>query len=308
MVLAVALCWANGLAARHSQLGYGHPHRGDYLVVTGAGLGTATILALGLVGLALLRAPRWLLVVGLAAAVHHLVLAGSAHGRAGEVTRSRFDYGSIHDGVVQALMPGAWPLLAVVLAAAVAILRPPHTRDPRPLGAVARATIWVSILLAALTGPAVWWLAVYFTFGGEAEPSDYQGAIVTAAGTAGVLLLAVLVVRVRWGTWSAAVPAVAGVLVQVCVVAASLDGARGPDPDVITPERVEVWWSLLYSALVPTSWPLLGVLLVAVVTGVRTTGQRSVSPDATTTAGPVSSTRSSAVQVTVRVPPGTSTR
>ena len=56
--------------------------------------------------------------------------------------------------------------------------------------------------------------------------------------------------------------------------------------------------------VVPGSWLLLVVLVVAAVVGV----QRSVVPRATTTAGPVSSTRSSAVQVTVSVPPGTSTR
>ena len=174
---------------------------------------------------------------------------------------------AVTDGVADGLMPGSWPLAVMVLAAAVALLRGPRATTPRPLGGAARAGIITVFLLAPLTGLLGWYIEVYFIFEGGPEPADYQNAIVIAAGTAGLLLLGGLVVWLRWGMWSQAVPAAFGVLVQVFVALSCLEGAQGTaDPELISPEHVQVQFSLEYAALVPTSWPLLLVLVWAVVT------------------------------------------
>jgi len=69
---------------------------------------------------------------------------------------------------------------------------------------------------------------------------------------------------------------------------------------------------LFLDAVVGLQWLAGWVALVAALVSIRrrrgVVGYSVVVPRATTTAGPVSSTRSSAVQVTVSVPPGTSTR
>src|SRR3954467_15852852 len=72
MSAAVALCWFSGLMARgyHLSIGDG-PFRGDYLTVTGTGLATATVLALGLLALAVLRAPWWVALGEGAGFEHH---------------------------------------------------------------------------------------------------------------------------------------------------------------------------------------------------------------------------------------------
>lgn len=69
---------------------------------------------------------------------------------------------------------------------------------------------------------------------------------------------------------------------------------------------------LFLNAVVALQWLAGWVVLVAALVSIRrrsaVVDYSAVVPRATTTAGPVSSTRSSAVQVTVSVPPGTSTR
>ena len=268
MFAAVTLCWISGLTARHYHLSWSEgPYRDDYLMATGSGLGTASVLALGLVALAVLRSPWWLLAATAAATAHHTVLAVSAYQRS-EVApvNDMFGYGSVDDGLSDALMPGSWPLFVVVLAAVVALVRPVRTRGPRPLGRAAQAGIAATFLLAALTGLVGWYLNVYFIFEGDPEPADFQNAIVTAAGTAGLLIIGVLVVWVRWRTWFQVVPAALGAMLQAFVVVGCLDGAQAaPDPDFITHAEVEIRFSLEYAALIPTSWPLLAVLVLGVL-------------------------------------------
>jgi len=279
MTAAVALCWVTGLADRRYGLSIGDgPFRDDYLVATGSGLAFASVLALGLLALAVLRAPWWLLVPTAGATAHHAVLAVSDYQTSGTApVDGDFGYGGIDDGVTDALMPGSWPLLVVVLAATVALLRAPRTRAPRPLPGLAQWTIAGAFVLAALTGLVGWWMNVYFIFEGEAEPADYQNAIVTAVGTAGLLVLGALLVRARWGTWWPVLPAAFGVLVQAFVVLSCLQGAQGaPDPGLISPSEIEVRFSLEYAALIPTSWPLLAVLALAIVTA--TPGLRRAEP------------------------------
>ena len=94
----------------------------------------------------------------------------------------------------------------------------------------------------------------------------------------------------------------AGIATQLALGITAWWSSREVDDSVVLTKSA--WDGVKDVVLLPGSWPLLLMLVVAVGGG----GQRSVSPDATMTAGPVSSTRSSAVQVTVSVPPGTSTR
>ncbi len=94
-------------------------------------------------------------------------------------------------------------------------------------------------------------------------PGDYADAVVTAAGTAALLALGVVVVRARWGTWSAAGPAAAGLLLQAFVVAQCLPLAGG---------GADVRTSLEYAAWLPTSLPLVAVLALAAATGAGRVG------------------------------------
>ena len=76
---ALTLCWFSGLAARRHHLSTGDvTYRYDFQVAAISGLAIATVLALGLLVLAALRAPWWLLLVTAAAAAHHVVLALAA--------------------------------------------------------------------------------------------------------------------------------------------------------------------------------------------------------------------------------------
>jgi len=230
------------------------------------------VLALGLLVLAVLRAPCWLLLATAAAAAHHLVLALAAfqHSLSAPVNRD-LGYGAVRqavtEGAADGLMPGTWPLVVMVLAAAVAVLRGPRATASRPLGRPARAGIIAAFLLASLTGLLGWYLEVYFIFSGGPEPADYQNAILIAAGTACLLLLGVLVVWLRWGMRSQALAAAFGVLVQGFVALSCREGAQGtPDPTLISPDHVQVQLSFEFAALTPTSCPLLLLLVWAVVT------------------------------------------
>jgi hypothetical protein len=271
LACAVVLCWSGGLAARAYELSIGDGrYRGDYLRAAGSGLGFATVLALGLLALAVLRSPWWLLAAGAAAMGHHAVLAASAYQHSESAARNPlWEYGTVSDGLTGALEPASWPLLLVVLAAVVALVRPPRRHASRPLGRLLQAAIAVPFLLASLTGLLGWYLAVYFLFEGDPEGADYQDAILTAAGTAGLLVIGALVVWLRWGTWFQAVPAAIGLMVQAFVVMKCLDGAQlPPDHSYITPETVQIRSSLEVAAWLPTSWPLVALLALAVLSAV----------------------------------------
>ncbi|QIG41513.1 hypothetical protein G5V58_00880 [Nocardioides anomalus] len=201
------------------------------------------MLALGLVALAVLRAPWWLHVLGVGAVSHLVVLAASA----GDDGRS----------VSPALLPSSWPLLAVVVAAVAAPLREEGPR--RPLPPVGHAVVGACVLAVGVAGPVGWFFATLAFFGEEPSPGDYRDAVGIAVGSAVLLAAGAVLVRVRWRTWSAAVPAAVGLVVQAGVVATCLPSAHR--------------WPALHAAyvegaaLVPTSWPLAALLVVAVVTG-----------------------------------------
>ena len=269
MAAAVVIAWANGLATRQYQLSIGDvPYRDDYYSATGVSVGTAAVLVLGMAALAVLRAPWWFQPAAAAAAVHHAVLATSAYELAGSAPIGRFPGGSINGGVVDALMPGSWPLLAVVGSALGALVCASRARAGRRPGRIAISAISAAFVLAAMTGPVAWYLGIhFFTFWDEPAPAHYQNAIITAVGTAAVLLLGALLVWGRWGTWFQLWPAGFGVLVQAVVVAICLPGASGAaDPGEITSEQVDLRFSLELVALLPTSWVLLLVLVWAVIT------------------------------------------
>ena len=305
MTAAVALCWFTGLETRGYRLSIGDgPYRGDYLLATGTGLAVATVLALGLVALAVLRAPRWLLVATAATTAHHVILAELAYQRAAAAPVDRpYPYGSVGDGLTEALMPGSWPLLAVVLTAVVAVLRPPRVRAARPLGRIARAGLAVAFLLASLTGVVAWWFSVDFIFEGEPDRSDYRTAIVCAAGTALLLLLAVAVVRLRWRAWSPVWAATLGVLVQSFVVLSCLGGATAaPDPGSAAPDPVQIRFCLEAVALIPTSWPLVAVVVLAVVTAAQSLRGPASGPGRATTVRTSSPLSQHAKTATSRAP------
>ena len=65
---------------------------------------------------------------------------------------------------------------------------------------------------------------------------------------------------------SPALPAAFGVLVQVFVAHSCLRRSGHADPSLISPDLVQVQFSLEYAALLPTSWPLLLLLRAGVVT------------------------------------------
>ena len=134
MLVAVLLCWLNGLLVRMVAVDvqfFGETaDRSDYRVAAGAGLATAVLLLLGLVAVAALRAPGWLVYVTGAGVATQLALGLTAWWRGREVEDTVVAQESAWDGVQQALLfPGSWPLLALLVVAVV--VRARSSRSPR---------------------------------------------------------------------------------------------------------------------------------------------------------------------------------
>jgi hypothetical protein len=129
MLLAVVLCWVNGLLVRtvtvDVQFLGDTADRSDYRVAAGAGLATAVLLALGMVALRALRSPAWLQYVAGAALATQLALGVTAWWSSRAVDDSVVVTKSVWDGVRDVLvLPGSWPLLlALVIALVVGVRR-----------------------------------------------------------------------------------------------------------------------------------------------------------------------------------------
>jgi hypothetical protein len=231
LLLALLCAWAGALD---------HLRRGPDGAWASAG-----VLAVGLVGLALLRAPWWLHVLAVGAVAHLCVLAASV----GDDGRE----------VLPALLPSAWPLLAVAVAAVVAHGAPPDPPVRRRLSSVGHVVVGAPVLAVAASGPVGWFFATLTFMGDVPTAADYRDAVGVALGSAVLLVAGAVLVRLRWGTWSALAPAALGLLVQAAVVEACLPRAGHWPHD---PAYVEL------AALVPTSWPLAVLFVVAVVTAV----------------------------------------
>ena len=164
----------------------------------------------------------------------------------------------------------------------------------------------LGMLLAVLASWALsvfaWLLDQLAFFGDRLGRLDHVSAAIGAAVAAALLAVAVgALVRLRAPPWLHVVP-VLGVLSQLALAVVSLQ--QYGDTPAAESSYAETWWEGSLLVLVMGGAPVLLLVVAAVAVDL----QRSVSPDATMTAGPVSSTRSSTVHVTESEPPGTSTR
>jgi hypothetical protein len=128
MLLAVVLCWANGLLVRtvtvDVQFLGDTADRSDYRVAAGAGLATAVLILLGMVALRAHRTPAWLQYVAAAAVATQLALGVTAWWSSRAVDDSVVVTKSVWDGVRDVLvLPGSWPLLLVLVVALVVGVR-----------------------------------------------------------------------------------------------------------------------------------------------------------------------------------------
>jgi hypothetical protein len=136
LTVAVVLAWLNGLLVRTVTVDvqfFGETaDRSDYRVAAGAGLMTALLLVLAVVALLVLAAPRWLQYVTAAGSATQLALGLTAWWSSRDVEETTALTESVWDGVKDALLfPGAWPLLVVLVLAAVALFRGRSSPAPR---------------------------------------------------------------------------------------------------------------------------------------------------------------------------------
>jgi hypothetical protein len=136
LAVAVVVAWLNGILVRTLTADvpvFGTTaERSDYRVAAGAGLMTAVLLALALVAAHHLRAPAWVSYLTAAGVATQLALGITAwwSSRAGDdlvpLTKS------VWDGVAGVfVLPGSWPLLVVMVVAAVGALRGRSSPAPR---------------------------------------------------------------------------------------------------------------------------------------------------------------------------------
>jgi len=136
LTVAVTLAWLNGLVVRMVSVDvqfFGETaDRSDYRVAAGAGLMTAALLLLGMVALLVLAAPRWLQYVAAAGAATQLALGLTAWWSSRAVEETVALTKSVWDGVrAVLLLPGSWPLLVVLVVAAVTLVRGRSSPAPR---------------------------------------------------------------------------------------------------------------------------------------------------------------------------------
>jgi len=135
MLVAVFLCWLNGILVRTVTVDVQFlgetADRGDYRVAAGAGLMTAALLVLGLVALLSLGAPAWLGYLTGAGVATQLALGVTAWWSSRDAADSLVVTRSAWDGVKDVfVLPGSWPLLFLLLVAVVVALR--GRSDPSP--------------------------------------------------------------------------------------------------------------------------------------------------------------------------------
>jgi len=132
---------------------------------------------------------------------------------------------------------------------------------------ILHAALAASLVLAALSGVLAWFFYIDLQFfGAEAEPADYQGLITVAAVTAALLAAGELAVLALRGRWVHHLLVAAGMLLQGFLVLEAYPGATAPnDSGLITPATYSFWYSVEAGFLVPTSWPLI-LLLIGLLT------------------------------------------
>ncbi len=148
-----------------------------------------------------------------------------------------------------------------------------------------RVLLHLGLVLTFLLAPLSALIAhFYFTFtllGEQPEPSDYQGAaaavLVVTVGFA--LLSTVVLVVLRPQPWVHLLAAVAALL-MLLLSADAHEAATTASPDreepLTTVDRTEVAEAAGSAAMSPTSWPLLGFAVGALVVQVR--GRSSRAP------------------------------
>ncbi len=271
---AVAAAWS-GAVWEVAYLGsIGDPDRGYLLEAAGVAATTAAILLVSLLALRVLGAPAWLCLPPLAAACHLVHVTVRTRAEAFEVPRRRFSSGTMESGVFDAFMPHVWPLLVVVIAAVAVLVHGvvpgPRRRADRfgaaRSGGARRAVLGATVVLAAANGAVTWWGLLYFIWY-RGDPADYQAALTAVLTTTAVLVGGGVAARSLGGGRTTDVLVVMGVLGQLVLAAVSLDGATAPaDPDASG--DFELLFSVQTPLLVPGSYPLLLVIVVAVVRAV----------------------------------------
>jgi hypothetical protein len=136
MLVAVVLAWLNGLLGRMVTVDvqfFGETaDRSDYRVAAGAGLMTAGLLLAGLVAVSSFGAPRWLRYLTAAGVATQLALGLTAWWSSRAVDDTVVLTRSAWDGAQDVLLfPGSWPLLVVLVIAAVVAVRGRSTPVPR---------------------------------------------------------------------------------------------------------------------------------------------------------------------------------
>ncbi|QIG41512.1 hypothetical protein G5V58_00875 [Nocardioides anomalus] len=132
--VAVLACWVNGILVRtvtvHVQFLGAEADRSDYRVAAGAGVMTAVLLLLGVFALVVLGSPAWLVYASAGAMATQLALGVTAWWSSRAVDDTVVLTRSVWDGVRDVLvLPGSWPLLAVLVVAVVVRVR--SSRAPR---------------------------------------------------------------------------------------------------------------------------------------------------------------------------------
>ncbi len=138
----------------------------------------------------------------------------------------------------------------------------------RRRGALATAGMLVAVLLAWLNGLLVRVVTVDVQFFGEtADRSDYRVAagagLMTAVLLVAGLLAVILLGAPRWLSYLTG----AGIATQLALGATAWWSSRAVDDSVVLTKSV--WDGVKDVLLLPGSWPLLVVLVVAVFVGVR---------------------------------------
>ncbi len=133
--LAVLGAWLNGFVIRYFavdfQLMGSQPSRGDYLAAAGGAATLAVLIAAAALPLAILRAPVSLWVFGLAAAGTQVAVAIDAYSSSQEAGDDS-TFSTWIDGVFAAFwVPLSWPLLLMLVVAAMGTLRGRSSRSPR---------------------------------------------------------------------------------------------------------------------------------------------------------------------------------
>jgi hypothetical protein len=130
------------------------------------------------------------------------------------------------------------------------------------------AGLLVVVLLAWANGIAVRWYAADFQlFGETADRGDYLVGAGACAATAVLLFLALLALRVLRAPWWLQVTTAVGVGTQLAFSITSYRHAQDLTADLADDTFLD---GVRLAFVFPGSWPLLVVLVVAVVVAVRT--------------------------------------